>query len=508
MKKPRTSRGKVASDQWPVARKAKGTGNRGQGSAKKFPVTGQLPKLPSASSPLSTGHWPLATAPSASPSVLFERVVGILEQARAGVVRAVNSHMVLAYWLIGREIVQEIQGGKERADYGRQSLEDLSQKVTARYGEGFSKTSLKYFRTFYLAYADRSTQKGRTTGDLFAAPPAPTEKGRTPCDLLEAVEVSATIPRHVGVESVPTPPVATKPAIRHPAGDEFHPSGGSPAIQHPLGAEFITLTKSYPAGSESLSGFSPQLSWSHYRALMRVEKVEAREFYEREATDGTWDVRTLERQIHSFYYERLLKSQQPQKMLASGRQTLTSQEPAIESLKNPYVLEFLGLPEVAVLHETDLEAAILSRLQAFLLELGKGFAFVARQKRLRFGDDDRYVDLVFYHCRLKFYLLIDLKIGELTHGDVGQMDGYVRMFDDLCVGEGDNPTIGLILCTEKNEAVAKYSVLKDRKQIFASKYMLYLPTEKELSQEIARERRLIEDRWEAANRKSKRRKEV
>ena len=156
------------------------------------------------------------------------------------------------------------------------------------------------------------------------------------------------------------------------------------------------------------------------------------------------------------------------------------------------------------MHETDLEKAILSYLQAFLLELGKGFAFVARQKRLRFEEDDRYVDLVFYHCQLKFYLLIDLKLGELTHKDVGQMDGYVRMFDDLCVGEGDNPTIGLILCTEKNEAVAKYSVLKDRKQIFASKYMLYLPTEKELSLEIARERRLIEDQWEAASDKTKR----
>jgi hypothetical protein len=158
------------------------------------------------------------------------------------------------------------------------------------------------------------------------------------------------------------------------------------------------------------------------------------------------------------------------------------------------VLEFLGLPEVAALRESDLEKAILSYLQAFLLELGKGFALVARQKRLRIGEDDRYVDLVFYHCRLKFYLLIDLKIGELTHGDVGQMDGYVRMFDDLETGAGDNPTIGLILCAEKNEVVAKYSVLKDRKQIFASKYMLDLPTEEELQREIERERRLLEDR--------------
>lgn len=395
--------------------------------------------------------------PAAAEAVLFDRVVGILEQARASVVRAVNSHMVLAYWLIGREIVQEIQGGKGRAAYGEAVLADLSQKLAARYGAGFSETTLQYFRKFYQVYADRRPQIPRPTGVESAM-----------------LDAAPGISRPLGVESVHTPPSTAILPIRPPAGDE------------------------------SMSGFSPQLSWSHYRALMRVEKSAAREFYEREAIAGGWDKRTLERQIHSFYYERVLKSQQPQKMLASGRQTLTSQEPATESLKNPYVLEFLRLPEVAALHETDLEAAILSYLQAFLLELGNGFAFVARQKRLRFEDDDRYVDLVFYHCQLKFYLLIDLKLGELTHKDVGQMDGYVRMFDALCVGEGDNPTIGLILCTEKNEAVAKYSVLKDRKQIFASKYMLYLPTEKELSQEIARERRLIEDQWESASDKTKR----
>jgi len=365
--------------------------------------------------------------------------------------------------------VQEAQGGKGRAAYGEQVLEELSQKLTARYGEGFSKTSLKYFRTFYLARADRVTQIGRPLGDQFSVPPTSMPKGRPMGDLLAALEDAATISR-------------------------------------PLGAELVVPAKSSPAGSESLIGFSPQLSWSHYRALMRVEKTEARDFYEREAIAGGWDKRTLERQIHSFYYERLLKSQHPQKLLTQGRQELTTAEPAIESLKNPYVLEFLALPEVVALQESDLEGAILSYLQAFLLELGNGFAFVARQKRMRFGEDDRYVDLVFYHCRLKFYLLIDLKIGELTHGDVGQMDGYVRMFDDLVTTTGDNPTIGLILCTDKNETVAKYSVLKDRKQIFASKYMLYLPTEEELSREVERERRLIEDRAEFPIAAKKRRK--
>lgn len=280
---------------------------------------------------------------------LFERVVGILEQARAGVVRAVNSHMVLAYWMIGREIVQEAQGGAQRASYGEAVLVDLSRKLATRYGAGFSETTLQYFRKFYLVYADRYPPIPRPTGVESA--------------LLDG---GSTISRPLGVKSISASRAAARLAIQQ------------------------------PAGSESLIGFSPQLSWSHYRALMRVEKTEAREFYEREAIAGGWDKRALERQIHSAYFERLLKSQHPQKLLASGRQLLVSSEPAIESLKNPYVLEFLGLPEVAALHESDLEGAILSYLQAFLLELGNGFAFVARQKRLCIGNEDRYVDLVFY----------------------------------------------------------------------------------------------------------------
>ena len=404
--------------------------------------------------------------PAVVEDALFDRVVGILEQARSNVVRAVNGQMVLAYWLIGREIAQEIQGGKKRADYGRQVLADLSMKLTERYGAGFSETSLRYFRSFHLAYANRFMGIQRPVGAessreriqrTMCAELAVPEQGRTPRDLWNAPDPTSAIQHTTCAESLPPSLIC------------------------------------YPAGSESLFGFAPQLSWSHYRALMRVAKPEARDFYEQEAIAGGWDKRTLERQIHSFYYERLLKSQQPEKMLTEGRQTLASPDPAIATLKNPYVLEFLGLPEVAALRESELEKAILSCLQAFLMELGKGFALVARQKRLRIGEDERYVDLVFYHCRLKFYLLIDLKIGELTHGDVGQMDGYVRMFDDLETGAGDNPTIGLILCAEKNEVVAKYSVLNDRKQIFASRYMLDLPTEEELQREIARERRLIED---------------
>jgi hypothetical protein len=179
-------------------------------------------------------------------------------------------------------------------------------------------------------------------------------------------------------------------------------------------------------------------------------------------------------------------------MLRDGRNLPQPGDAASQVLKNPYVLEFLGYPNFAELRESSVERAIITHLQKFLLELANGFAFVARQKHLRFEEDDRFIDLVFYHCRLKFYLLIDLKVGKLTHGDVGQMDGYVRMFDGLYIAPDDNPTVGLILCSEKCDTVARYSVLNDRKQIFASKYLPNLPTEEQLRFEIEKERRLIE----------------
>ena len=380
------------------------------------------------------------------PDAIFGRVVSILEQARGNVVRAVNTNMVLVYWLIGREIVQELQGGKGRAEYGEKVVEDLSARLTERYGKGFSWRNLQWFKQFYLAYRDR-----------------------------------ITILHPMGAESGTT-------QILHPAGAESAESG----IPSPTGRELALPEKRHPTGDESPQGFSPQLTWSHYRALTKVEDAKARTFYEHEAVVGGWDKRTLERQIQTSYYLRQLKSSRPQKMLAEGRKLPVPAFSPIDALKNPYVLEFLGLPDAAEFHESDLERAIITHLQRFLLELGSGFAFVARQKHVCIEEQDRYIDLVFYHCRLKFYLLIDLKVDELTHGDVGQMDGYVRMYDGLFVAPDDNPTIGLILCTEKNETVARYSVLNDRRQIFASKYMLCLPTEEQLQTEVEKERRLIE----------------
>ena len=379
---------------------------------------------------------PASTKPASEnqPDALFGRVVSILEQARGNVVRAVNTQMVLAYWLIGREIVQELQGGKARANYGERVVEDLSARLTERFGKGFSTRNVKLFKQFYLTWRKTS-----------------------------------------------------------PIGQPLVAQSSVPEIGQPPVAQSSPLEKLQPPSLERPPAISPQLTWSHYIALMRVNELEARDFYEREAVAGGWDKRTLERQIHTQYYHRCLHSQQPGKLIADGRRLQKTQPDHGELLKNPYVLEFLGYPNFAELRESDVEQAIITHLQRFLLELGSGFAFVARQKHIRIEDEDRFIDLVFYHCRLKFYLLIDLKINKVTHEDVGQMDGYVRMYDGLFTAPDDNPTIGLILCTEKNETVARYSVLNDRKQIFASKYMLCLPTEEQLRQEIERERRMIEN---------------
>lgn len=368
------------------------------------------------------------------PGALFDRVVTILEEARGRVVRAVNTGMVTAYWLIGREIVEAVQGGEGRAEYGKQIIENLSTRLTERYGKGFSEQSLQNFRRFYLVYPER-----------------------------------ITIPSPVGRKFVST-------EISSPAGRELTPT--------PI---------RYPSGTESQQGFSPLLSWSHYRALMRVEDAAARDFYEREAAECGWSKAQLERQIHSSYYQRILANRGEAGLVSQERERLPG-EPinAGDILKSPYVLEFLGLPDAPELHESTFEQAIIENLQSFLLELGKGFSFVARQQHLRLDDDDFYVDLVFYNFMLKCFLLIDLKLGKLTHRDVGQMDGYVRLFEDRFKVPGDNPTIGLILCSDKGEAVAKYSVLSEGRQIFASKYLQFLPSEEELRLEIQKERDLIE----------------
>jgi len=367
---------------------------------------------------------------------LFDRVATILNQARANVVRTINGEMIIAYWLIGREIVEALQGGDERAEYGKQLIQDLSNRLTRAYGRGFSITNLQHFRHFYLSYIDRHPEIQHT--------------------LCAELDSAATSTATVGI-----------------------------AEKVSLAVNTVSL----------IQGFSARLSWSHYRELMKVEHANARTFYEIEAEKEGWSVRHLQRQIHTHLFMRLLKSRDQNGVMALATEGQTLRAPS-DAIKDPYVLDFLGLPDKPIYHESDIEVAIITNLQAFLLEMGKGFAFVARQQRVQFNDESFFVDLVFYHCILKCYMLIDLKLGALTHQDIGQMDGYVRMFDDQCTTEGDNPTIGLILCSEKNEAIVKYSVLHESRQLFAAKYLAYLPSEQELRAELMRERELVETRKE------------
>ena len=348
--------------------------------------------------------------------------------------RAVNNEMVLAYWLIGREIVDGLQGGEARAAYGERLLDQLSRRLRGRYGRGFSVTNLRYFRTFHLVYSSRLPEIRHIAGGELEEKPWKLERGHLIADL----EIAA-------------------------------------------------------AGRDRERGFSPELGWAHYRVLMQVDDRSERLFYEIEAERARWSVELLERQIHSLLFTRLIKSRDKRGVMELVQEGHRVRRPA-DALKDPYVLDFLDLPDSQQLRESDLEAAIIDRLQAFLLELGSGFAFVARQKRLTYDGDSFYVDLVFYHTVLKCYMLVDLKIGKLTHQDIGQMDSYVRLFDDQIRTEGDGPTVGLILCAEKNEAVVRYSILRENRQIFAAKYIKHLPSEAELKRELERERKQLGQR--------------
>lgn len=332
---------------------------------------------------------------------LYDSIREILLKSRNQAYKAVNSAMVMAYWSIGRAIIEYEQKGLDRAEYGKQVLEGLSQKLTDEFGAGFNIRNLRYMRKFYLTFRNGN-------------------------------------------------------AVRS------------------------------------------ELTWTHYRSLLRIENEKARNWYMEEAIKEQWSSRQLDRQISSMYYERLLASQDKAAVVAEANEKLSKVEPE-QFIKDPYVLEFIDLKNYPALRESALEQALIDNLQQFLLELGRGFCFVARQKLMRYEDEDFYVDLVFYHSILKCYVLIDLKIGKLTHGDVGQMDSYIRMFDDLYKNEDDNPTIGLLLCSEKNEAVAKYSVLNDAKQMFASKYRFTLPTAEELQIQIETERKRIEEKEEIGN---------
>lgn len=235
-----------------------------------------------------------------------------------------------------------------------------------------------------------------------------------------------------------------------------------------------------------------KLSWSHYRLLMRVENESARQFYIEESVKSSWSVRQLERQINTFSYQRLLASHGNYDVV----EDTTKREPAKapeDIIRDPYVLEFLGLEQSASFYESDLEQALIDHLQKFLLELGRGFSFVDRQKHINFDGRHFYIDLVFYNYILKCFVLIDLKTGDLTHQDIGQMQMYVNYYTRELMNEGDNPPIGIVLCSDKSNAVVNYTLPEGNTQIFASKYMLYIPSEEELKREIQAERKALEE---------------
>jgi predicted nuclease of restriction endonuclease-like (RecB) superfamily len=374
--------------------------------------------------------------PGREKAPLYERIRQILESARTRVARTVNTTQVVANWLIGREIVEEEQEGKKRAGYGEQLITELSEKLQKDFGVGYGTTNLKLFRQFFLAYP--RFLKGRI--------------GHT----LSDQSLSA------GETQVNT--ILAYPAeIGHTPCDQLW----EPGLLH------------------------PNLSWSLYRHLVRVESSNARAFYEIEATQNNWSARELERQINSLLYERLALSKDKKGLMRLAKKGQEIQRP-IDAFKDPVVMEFLDLPTSPKLVESDLEQALINNLQTFLLELGKGFAFVSRQERITLDGDHFYIDLVFYHTVLKCFVLIDLKVGKLTHQDLGQIQLYVNYFDRERRTEGDNPTLGLILCTDKNDAVVRYTLGPDQeKKIFASRYKLYLPTEAELRAELRRELRQL-----------------
>lgn len=254
---------------------------------------------------------------------------------------------------------------------------------------------------------------------------------------------------------------------------------------------FLQFYELYPEIFHSLSGKSRLLSWTHYRSLLQVHDSEARKWYENEALDQVWSVRTLQRNISSQYYYRMLKSQIPDRVESEMKELTKDFQDKLEFIKNPVIAEFLGMEQNTDFLESDLEQSIIDNLQKFIMELGKGYAFVARQQHIHTEKEEYYIDLVFYNYILKCFVLIDLKTKKITHQDVGQMDMYVRMYDELKKSADDNPTLGIVLCADTDKDIARYSVLHDNEQLFMSKYKLYLPSEEELKAEIENQKTMF-----------------
>ncbi len=358
-------------------------------------------------------------------TILLPQIRGLIQSARNAAARAVNTLQVLTNFEIGRLIVENEQQGAERAEYGKELVKNLAQSLTAEFGRGFSSSNLALMCRFYLLYSERISRIART-----------------PSGQLPAGEIFQTV------------------------SGKFEPG--------PIGQ---ALSGQFTADARPFA-----LSWSHYVLLIGIENPAERAFYEIEAETSNWSVRELRRHSDSSLYERIALSREPERLAGLANHGDQPASPR-DLLKNPYVLEFLGLDEKAAYSESDLESAIIDKLEHFLLELGKGFLFEARQKRFTFGDDHFFVDLVFYNRLLRCYVLIDLKIGKLTHQDLGQMQMYVNYFDRHVKLPEEHPTVGIILCKKKNDALVEIT-LPENASIYASEYKLYLPSKEELRQQL------------------------
>lgn len=351
---------------------------------------------------------------------LFQQVVVLLQNAQQQVLRTVNSTMTYTYFEIGRMIVEEEQNGKERAEYGKQILKGLSVQLTNEFGKGFSLSNIEQIRKFYLIYSN-----------------------------------SETLSRILQIQNSQSVIVESESSIPQSLIVEFKKF------------DYHTLISFF------------KLTWTHYLFLMRIDDEKERSFYEIESEKHNWSVRELKRQYDSALYTRLALSRDKEGVLKLSEEGQIIDKPK-DIIKDPYILEFLGLPELHNYSESELEQEIINKLEHFLLELGEGFAFVARQKRITFDDKHFYIDLVFYNRVLKSFVLIDLKIGELKHQDLGQMQMYVNYYDREMRLEGENKTIGIVLCQNKSDLVVEYTLPDNNEQIFASKYKTILPSKEDL----------------------------
>lgn len=361
-------------------------------------------------------------------NMLVNDLRSIVSKARSKAFAAVNYSLVERNWRIGQRIVEEEQNGASRAEYGKHVIEVASAALTKEFGKGFSETNIMNFKKFYLKFKE------------------------------------LTIPQTLSEEF--------KKQKHQTLSDE---SSLLPQKGQTQPAQFELRL----------------LPWSHYERLIRVEDKKAREWYAKEAFNEGWSFRTLNRNINTLYYERLLMSKKKQPVVDEMQdKTKAYQQDKLEYIKSPVVLEFLGLPEDTSLAESKLETAIINNLEKFLMEMGKGYALVARQQHIRTEENDYYIDLVFYNYLIKSFILVDLKVNRITYQDVGQMDMYLQMYDKMKKGPDDNPTIGIILCTETDSDVARYSTLAKNDQMFAAKYKLYLPDKEDLRREIERQKEL------------------